>query len=87
MGWDPHLELIFTNILRTLDLPSGRGELPPRSGTPPPLACVELFHAGSTTDEAAKWIVWALGGGSAVQARLSQLLRSLESYYHPTPQP
>eukprot|EP00761_Pharyngomonas_kirbyi_P004793 gb/GECH01004798.1/.p1 GENE.gb/GECH01004798.1/~~gb/GECH01004798.1/.p1 ORF type:complete len:1870 (+),score=407.61 gb/GECH01004798.1/:1-5610(+) len=85
--WDKYLSLIFTHLLRIIDLPVGN---------PPPQS---LYGCEATEDailftsidgiqdtlisNVASLIVWMIKPGSQVLSYLRTFMQSIESFYHP----
>lgn len=72
IDWSTYMPVIFTRVQKMFSLPVHYNK-------------TNVAHKGMSLDSntAAKWIVNTIGGNSPTQHFLTQLLQSLESYYHP----
>ena len=66
VDWEPHVPLIFTNLVRMLDLPVGRVALPTVPQQPATFA-IQIHAGNDPMDEAGKLIVWMLSERSSTQ--------------------
>jgi proteasome activator subunit 4 len=89
IDWTPHLELIFTRILRSLDLPIGSTSRMPYNRYPSN-AC-SLFTGNFNqckillVEHCAYLIAWILSPQCPEAMNfLKKLFKSIESYYHPS---
>lgn len=73
IDWDPYIPVIFTRLLRSFNLPTTSGK-------------VHVTRLGNTYDSTAavNWIAAMLGGGSTCQTYVSNLFKTVESFYHPS---
>lgn len=71
IDWEPHMSSMFTRFLRSFSLPVTYNNITSSKADRIP------------TGAMATWIVANLGGGSSCQDHLDQLLKSIESYFHP----
>ncbi|KAG8313284.1 Proteasome activator complex subunit 4 [Homalodisca vitripennis] len=71
IDWEPHMALMYTRILRSFSLPVNYKKMK-----------INKYHKLSTT-AVTVWIVSTLGGGSSSQKHLDQMMKVLESYFHP----
>ncbi|CAH0386282.1 unnamed protein product [Bemisia tabaci] len=71
IDWEPYIPTMFTRFLRSLHLPVYYRQV--TTGRYPNISM----------DLIARWIVSVLGGGSSAQTYLNQLMKALESYFHP----
>ena len=72
IDWSPLLPVVFTRIQKMFGLPVHYNK-------------TNVGYKGQQLDShtAARWVVATIGGTGQTQVYLSQLLASLESYYHP----
>lgn len=98
IDWEPHMDVMFTRIMRSLKLPVlYKSAVPLRASFSEGLdiqhssvwivACLVCFFVLTykTFNEAPLDILYSAlqGGGSSAQKRLTDLLRAVESYFNP----
>ncbi|GLH02190.1 Proteasome activator complex subunit 4 [Gryllus bimaculatus] len=71
IDWEPYVPLIFTRLLRSLNLPVSYKQIHNSKNHKLETAAMAL------------WIVSVLGGGSSAQKHLDKFMMTLESYFHP----
>lgn len=71
VNFEPHMSSMFTRFLRSFSLPVTYNQVTSSKADKIP------------TGAMASWIVAHLGGGSSCQDHLDQLLKAIESYFHP----
>lgn len=71
IDWEPHMPLMFTRFLRSLDLPVSYKQRQSQK------------HHKLETTPMAVWIVAVIGGGSSALDHLQKFMQTIESYYHP----
>ncbi|KAK7103315.1 proteasome activator complex subunit 4B-like [Littorina saxatilis] len=73
IDWKPHLDMIFTRILRSFNLPVGSKQVNYSKGN----SCYEV-------NSTATWIVAMLGDEDVVLQQLKKLLGAMHSFIHPS---
>ncbi|XP_021936150.1 proteasome activator complex subunit 4B-like isoform X2 [Zootermopsis nevadensis] len=71
IDWEPHIPVMFTRFLRSLNLPVSYKNMQSSK------------HHKLDTSAIALWIVSVLGGGSSAQKYLDKFMKAIESYFHP----
>uniref|UniRef100_A0A8D8S251 Proteasome activator complex subunit 4 n=1 Tax=Cacopsylla melanoneura TaxID=428564 RepID=A0A8D8S251_9HEMI len=69
--WEKHMPSMFTRFLRSFSLPVTYNQITSSKADKIPTGAMTM------------WIVANLGGGSSCQDHLDQLLKAVESYFHP----
>lgn len=87
IDWEPYMPFIFSRLLYAFDVPVGN--LPSYIYDEYPMAECSLFASfeyakNLVVAHTAKFIIWTLSPEGTTMDRLKKLLRSTESYYHPS---
>nr|UCK81620.1 proteasome activator complex subunit 4 [Arenicola marina] len=73
IDWEPYIQMIFTKILRSFNLPVGSTGIQIGSTN----NCYDVINS-------VWWMISMMGGGTTAQSYLDKMLKALESFYHPS---